>query len=124
MKTIGEKLLILREERNLKQKELAELAGITEATLSRYENGKREPKGEIISRLAKILNVTTDYLLNDEDSNKKIDTYLDINPNELFADQLINGFKDKNINLDSLSKEEKAQLIKKIIAVTIALKDD
>lgn len=124
MKTIGEKLLILREERNLKQKELAELAGITEATLSRYENGKREPKGEIISRLAKVLNVTTDYLLNDEDCNKKTDTYLDINTNELFVDQLINGYKDKNINLDSLSEEEKAQLIKKIIAVTIALKDD
>lgn len=44
MKTIGEKIQILREERNLKQKELAELAGITEATLSRYENGKENPK--------------------------------------------------------------------------------
>jgi len=124
MKTIGEKLLILREERNLKQKELAELACITEAALSRYENGKREPKGEIISRLAKILNVTTDYLLNDEDSNKKVETHSAINTNELFVNQLINGYKDKNINLDSLPKEEKAQLIKKIIAVTIALKND
>jgi len=118
MKTIGEKLLILREERNLKQKELAELACITEAALSRYE------KGEIISRLAKILNVTTDYLLNDEDSNKKVETHSAINTNELFVNQLINGYKDKNINLDSLPKEEKAQLIKKIIAVTIALKND
>jgi transcriptional regulator with XRE-family HTH domain len=67
MKTIGEKIQILREERNLKQKELAELAGITEATLSRYENGKREPKGEIISKLANVLNVSTDYLLGRND---------------------------------------------------------
>jgi transcriptional regulator with XRE-family HTH domain len=67
MKTIGEKIQILREERNLKQKELAELAGITEATLSRYENGKREPKGEIISKLATVLNVSTDYLLGRND---------------------------------------------------------
>lgn len=63
MKTIGERIQILREEKNLKQKDLAEMAGITEATLSRYENGKREPRGEIVSRLANALNVSTDYLL-------------------------------------------------------------
>lgn len=70
MKTIGEKILILRENLNMKQKELADLAGITEATLSRYENNKREPRGEIVTRLAKILNVSTDYLLDNEISSE------------------------------------------------------
>jgi len=42
--------------------------GITEATLSRYENGKRNPRGDIAAKLAKALDVTTDYLLN-ENSN-------------------------------------------------------
>lgn len=70
MKTIGEKILILRENLNMKQKELADLVGITEATLSRYENNKREPRGEIVTRLAKILNVSTDYLLDNEISSE------------------------------------------------------
>ena len=80
MKTIGEKILILRENLNMKQKELADLAGITEATLSRYENNKREPRGEIVTRLAKILNVSTDYLLDNEISS---DDYNNLNSKEI-----------------------------------------
>lgn len=80
MKTIGEKILILRENLNMKQKELADLAGITEATLSRYENNKREPRGEIVTRLAKILNVSTDYLLDNEISS---DDYKNLNNKEI-----------------------------------------
>lgn len=80
MKTIGEKILILREKLNMKQKELANLAGITEATLSRYENNKREPRGEIVTRLAKVLNVSTDYLLDNEISSQD---YNSLSKNEI-----------------------------------------
>lgn len=80
MKTIGEKILILREQLNMKQKELANLAGITEATLSRYENNKREPRGEIVTRLAKVLNVSTDYLLDNEISSQD---YNSLSKNEI-----------------------------------------
>ncbi|MBE6047301.1 MAG: helix-turn-helix transcriptional regulator [Clostridium sp.] len=80
MKTIGEKILILREQLNMKQKELANLAGVTEATLSRYENNKREPRGEIVTRLAKVLNVSTDYLLDNEISSQD---YNSLSKNEI-----------------------------------------
>lgn len=66
MKTLGEKIILLRKRLNINQKTLANMVEITEATLSRYENNKREPRGEIVTRLAKALNVTTDYLLNNE----------------------------------------------------------
>ncbi|WP_346877520.1 helix-turn-helix transcriptional regulator [Clostridium sp. UBA5712] len=66
--TIGDKILYLRQKLDMKQKELADKVGITEATLSRYENGKRNPRGDIAAKLAKALGVTTDYLLN-ENSN-------------------------------------------------------
>lgn len=85
MKTIGEKIQILREELNLNQRELADLVGITEATLSRYENNKREPKGLILAKLAKTLNVSTDYLL-DETLTKKIPYG---NHNELSQNEII-----------------------------------
>lgn len=63
MASIGDRILNLRKELNLNQKELAEKVGITEASLSRYENNLREPKAEIIIRLSNALNCSTDYLL-------------------------------------------------------------
>lgn len=60
---IGERILRLRIKNEMKQKELADKVGITEATLSRYENGLRSPKGEIVSKLAEALGVSSDYLL-------------------------------------------------------------
>ena len=63
MASIGEKILNLRKKQNLSQKELAEKVGITEASLSRYENNLREPKAEIIAKISEILGCSTDYLL-------------------------------------------------------------
>lgn len=63
MKTIGERIVFLREEREISQKELAEKIGITAASLSRYENNIYDPKGSIIYSLAKYLNTSTDFLL-------------------------------------------------------------
>ena len=101
MKTIGEKILTLRENLNMKQKELADLAGITEATLSRYENNKREPRGEIVTRLAKILNVSTDYLLDNEISSEDY--------NSLNSKEIIDIEKEAEImisKIDSLDNLE------------------
>jgi len=63
MKTIGERISFLREQSNITQKTLAKDIGITEASLSRYENNLREPKGEVITKLATRLHTTTDFLL-------------------------------------------------------------
>ncbi len=66
--TIGERIYSLRQELDIKQKELAEKVGITEATLSRYENGKRTPGSDIAAKLAQALGVTADYLLGNDES--------------------------------------------------------
>lgn len=68
MVTIGERILNLRKKSNLSQKQLAEKADITEASLSRYENNLREPKAEIIARIAEALECSTDYLLGQTDN--------------------------------------------------------
>lgn len=67
MQSIGDRILTIRKELNMSQKELADKAGITEATLSRYENNLREPKAEIIGKIAIVLGVSTDYLLGHTD---------------------------------------------------------
>lgn len=106
MKTIGEKIQILREELNLNQRELADLVGITEATLSRYENNKREPKGLILAKLAKTLNVSTDYLL-DETLTKKIPYG---NHNELSKNEIIDIEKEAEKMISSIEEMDNLML--------------
>lgn len=106
MKTIGEKIQILREELNLNQRELADLVGITEATLSRYENNKREPKGLILAKLAKTLNVSNDYLL-DETLTKKIPYG---NHNELSKNEIIDIEKEAEKMISSIEEMDNLML--------------
>lgn len=63
MKTIGERIIFLRENIDLSQVKLADKIGITKMTLYKYERNISEPRGEIIARLAKALNTTADFLL-------------------------------------------------------------
>ncbi len=69
---IGDRILSLRKELNLSQKELAEKIGITEASLSRYENNLREPRAEIIARMSKFFGCSSDYLLGQTDIKNQV----------------------------------------------------
>ncbi|OTN91461.1 helix-turn-helix domain-containing protein [Enterococcus faecium] len=68
--TSGEFLKSLRREKKLSQKKLAELAGISQSTLVRYERGTRKISKEVDDTLSKILNIET--LLNDEEDKLEI----------------------------------------------------
>lgn len=61
--TIGERIVFLREEREISQKELALALHITAATLSRYENDIYQPKLEFLCEMCRILNTSSDYML-------------------------------------------------------------
>lgn len=54
-----ERLAIL----NVSRKELGTRLGVTESTVSHYIKGDRDPKPEMLIKMAEILEVTTDYLL-------------------------------------------------------------
>lgn len=56
------KIKKLREKRQLTQKQLAELSGISESALRSYELGDRKPKKEILERIAMALRVRPEYL--------------------------------------------------------------
>lgn len=53
----------LREDRDLRQIDVANATGIDQKTLSNYETGKTNPDSYAIVRLADFFGVTTDYLL-------------------------------------------------------------
>lgn len=59
----GKRLKMLREEKGLTQKDLAEKLSLTPKAISFYELGSREPSGDALIRMAHILGTTTDYLL-------------------------------------------------------------
>ena len=61
---IGKFIAELRKEKNMTQEQLAEKMGVTNKSISRWENGKTMPDLSIITILAKELNVEVSELLN------------------------------------------------------------
>ena len=66
--TLGSKIKLLRNERNMTQPDLATELGVTVRTVAYYENDERQPKKTTIIKLCKIFDVSTDYLLSDNES--------------------------------------------------------
>lgn len=52
-----------RQAANLTQRQLADMLGIKDATLSGYEVGAHDPKSNTLIEIARICNTTVDYLL-------------------------------------------------------------
>ena len=63
MDLLSTRLKKLREDRELMQKEVASYLNITTSAYGFYEQGKRSPTPEILSKLADFFNVSVDYLL-------------------------------------------------------------
>lgn len=62
MKQVGKRLHTLRNSLSLSQAKLAELWGITQSSLNRYENGQSTPMVELFRRYADFFDVSMDYI--------------------------------------------------------------
>ncbi|SHK94323.1 helix-turn-helix domain-containing protein [Hespellia stercorisuis] len=67
---LGEKIFKLRKEKGLSQENLAEQLGTTRQAISKWENNQGFPETEKILQLSNIFEVSTDFLLKDEKSEK------------------------------------------------------
>jgi len=63
IKIFSERLKELRLETGVGQNKLAEDLGLSNASISYWENEKQEPSASAIFKLAKYFNVSADYLL-------------------------------------------------------------
>ena len=99
--TWQEKVKELMKNQGINQKRLSQLSGITEASISRYLKGERTARLDIIINFAKALNVTTEYLLNDDEETE-------LKPYQEIATAIAR-------NGNSLTAEEKNQLIALIL---------
>ena len=61
---IANKIKILRENKGLSQKALADKLGITRSSVNAWEQGISVPSTQYIVELANLFEVSTDYLLN------------------------------------------------------------
>ena len=61
--TFGEKIRLLREEKELNQTELGEALGMTQRKISYLECGRHEPSFDDLRALCRYFQVSADYLL-------------------------------------------------------------
>lgn len=102
MHTLGEKIAQLLKEKTMSQRELAARIDSTEMTVSRYVRNERQPKAEVLARIAAVLNTTTDELLGRELPKDDESEYLKIH--RLIAR-----------NASKMSAEKKQELIKALL---------
>lgn len=66
---VGERILKLRKENNISQEELGFKINVSRQTISKWENNESSPDLNNLKSLAKLFNVSTDYLIN---GNKRL----------------------------------------------------
>lgn len=87
----GNRLKRLRLEKDMTQAQLSERLGLTKSVISAYETDLRLPSYDVLMQIARIFNVSTDYLLGME--------------------------RKKEVDLSGLSQEETDALLKLIAAM-------
>lgn len=99
MSKFAEVVKSLLEEKNITQKELSFMSGVSEPSLCRYLSKGIQPRMDVVNNVAKALGVTSDYLLGGE---------CKVSINEPYVET-------RNIvtrNRSQLTVEQKAELIK------------
>ncbi len=67
---IGKKIRSLRLQKNLLQKDLAQILKVSKSTMSNYERNYSTPDPDILVKLADYFNVSIDYLFDYDESHK------------------------------------------------------
>ena len=84
-----EKLKNLRKKSGLLQSEVAKKLNVSTSTIRMYEQGRSKPDDEMITKLANMFNVSTDYLLDNDLSNIDVS-----NDNKKLVQSLADGLSD------------------------------
>lgn len=103
----SDKLKKLRENRGIKQSELATALYLRQSSISDYENNRSTPNPDTIKQIAKFFNVSADYLLDiDTPEKSKLEKTITDTIEELKYEETLHFMKDEDID------EETARLIK------------
>ena len=100
--TFAERLKELRKKKSISQAKLAELIDVHFTQVSRYERGETKPSAKVVTKLAKVLDTTTDYLMNGTVDDLAISTGLDKEIISRFKEVQSFTFEDKKTVLSLL----------------------
>ena len=118
---LNEKLKKLRLKSGLTQAQLARKLKVSPSSIGMYEQGRREPNSETLSKMCKELNATGDYILNleeDETQAKDVCAILD-----QFA-KYIETRKNIMLNGKPIKDEDKKKISNALrVATAVALSE-
>ena len=98
----GNRIKTLREEKKLKQEDLAKIIDVSPSAIGMYERDEREPNDDLTLKLANYFNVSTDYLLGKSDIR---------NPEEI---KNIKHANNGGLNTDGLDEDDMLELQRQI----------
>ena len=124
-KVLKERIINLRESRNLSQTDLAKMVDMSNSTLNEIEAGTRKISSSELKKFAIAFNVSSDYLLGNTDNMEK-KKYYDLSDKEkndiaIQAERLMEGIESgHNLNFygEPATKEQKDRIL---IAVKTAM---
>jgi len=133
MRTIAEKIKEAREMLGISQETLAERIDVSKRSVTAYETGNAKPRGTTTRKLARALNVSLNYLLNDEIEDPKYgiekDHHLE-NVYEVYgasAEEEARMLLDRNMALfagGKLSQEAKDAFFDAVMTAYVNCKED
>ncbi|CAM1366897.1 conserved hypothetical protein [Tenacibaculum sediminilitoris] len=98
--TLGQKITKIRKEKKLSQIDVANFVGVSRDAISKYERDDIVPSVENAKKIAKVLNVSLDYLVSEDDTLEVVDI------------TMINRMKE----IQRLSDDDKSTIVKIIDA--------
>ena len=105
MSELGKRIQELRKQSGLTQAQLASKIEISHTQLTRYESKNIQPPADVLQRMANIFDVSIDYIVSGNKSDKVEQTLKDA--------ELIKQFKQ----LDKMPEDEKKSILKVLNAL-------
>lgn len=130
-----ERLTKLREKECMSRQQLADILGVSRASLEYYEKGKRTPDIEVLYKLSEHFNVTADYLIGRTDKcgestdENAVCEYTGLSENAIKALHIlkiesVHGYIESNIEIKELSELIKKKLIEDEEMINSTKRDD
>ena len=105
-KILGENIKRVRTEKGVSRKELAEKLGVSEVSISTYENGQKQPPLEKIFSIADFLKVSVASLTGENDYSDNVPNVEKIVGDKIFEYRLQRAYKMARDFIDNLLNAE------------------
>lgn len=111
---IGNRIYELRKEKGISQKELGEMLGVSNKSVSKWETGAALPKTETLVRLAEFFDISSEELLQGTTKDKVTLSTLSAEANRYFLQEELN-------KRDEIEKSKEAKSRKQYLAISVTL---